>query len=162
MDLTAATQAEPLPADAGPSRGAPRTNPAGASGSGGRNAGGANLKAHIDLSLADDDDDDVVVVMTKPGTLRQASIKRPRPALPKAPPVAAFPTWAAPPPRPPSPDKETRKCPICLEKMEEMATTPCGHVFCNQCLIDCVKAQKKCPKCRKSVQLKQIHRLFMD
>lgn len=96
-----------------------------ASGSG-RRGGGAPRGPHIDLTLApDDDDDEVVVVMTKPGVLRPPAVKRPRPAQPKAPPVAVMPTWAAPV-RPPSPERETRKCPVCLDKMEEMATTPCG------------------------------------
>ncbi|WIA33437.1 hypothetical protein OEZ86_006569 [Tetradesmus obliquus] len=54
------------------------------------------------------------------------------------------------------------KCLICLDgiKADCMATTPCGHVFCYECIMDAVRATKKCPKCRKTTTLKQIKRLY--
>eukprot|EP00879_Flechtneria_rotunda_P001542 GHRR01001700.1.p1 GENE.GHRR01001700.1~~GHRR01001700.1.p1 ORF type:complete len:243 (+),score=91.74 GHRR01001700.1:331-1059(+) len=78
--------------------------------------------------------------------------------------MPAVPTWeqpAAPPARPPSPEPAI-KCLICLEgiKTDNMATTPCGHMFCYDCLTDAVKVTKRCPKCRKSTTVKQIKRLF--
>lgn len=108
----------------------------------------------VDLTAdtASHDDDDVVVVGIKPGLRPLRSlIKRTRPAAPpgqqpmhtaqhgqQAPqahalPAGAWPAWLPPvaaqpvaPTRPSSPD--SRKCAICLEKMEQMASTPCGCV----------------------------------
>lgn len=37
---------------------------------------------------------------------------------------------------------------------------PCRHMFCYNCIVEAVKATKKCPKCRKSVTLKTIKRVF--
>jgi endogenous inhibitor of DNA gyrase (YacG/DUF329 family) len=34
------------------------------------------------------------------------------------------------------------------------------HMFCYECIMDAVRATKKCPKCRKSTALKQIKRLY--
>eukprot|EP00878_Enallax_costatus_P021159 GHUV01022392.1.p1 GENE.GHUV01022392.1~~GHUV01022392.1.p1 ORF type:complete len:220 (+),score=65.44 GHUV01022392.1:146-805(+) len=84
---------------------------------------------------------------------------------PVSPAGPAIPSWdqqpAAPRQRSPSPEPAI-KCLICLEgiKTDNMATTPCGHIFCYDCLTDAVKAMKKCPKCRKTVQPKMVKRLY--
>lgn len=36
----------------------------------------------------------------------------------------------------------------------------CRHMFCFSCIVEAVKATKKCPKCRKSVTLKALKRIF--
>ena len=36
------------------------------------------------------------------------------------------------------------------------------HVFCDPCIRAAVKAQKKCPTCRKNMALKAIHRVYLD
>lgn len=41
-------------------------------------------------------------------------------------------------------------CPICLEIIEEPVTTPCGHNFCNECLIN--NQQNSCPVCRFNIR----------
>lgn len=33
-------------------------------------------------------------------------------------------------------------------------------MFCFGCLVDAVKHSKKCPKCRKTVQQKQVKRIY--
>ncbi|GAX73905.1 hypothetical protein CEUSTIGMA_g1355.t1 [Chlamydomonas eustigma] len=129
---------------------------------------------------SEDEDAEVVVVTIKPGISRRLSMpfKRPRPLHGQLQqPTVAIPTggglpagFQQPGPQSMPPQQqhqqpsspEGRKCAICLEKMETMASTPCGHVFCHQCLLDCVKVGRKCPKCRKAVQVKQIHRIYMD
>ena len=39
---------------------------------------------------------------------------------------------------------------------------PCRHVFCDTCIRAAVKAQKKCPTCRKTMAMKAIHRVYLD
>mmetsp|Transcript_31077 Transcript_31077/g.92547 ORF Transcript_31077/g.92547 Transcript_31077/m.92547 type:complete len:212 (-) Transcript_31077:407-1042(-) len=114
-------------------------------------------------------DDDVVCVMVKPGVGRMPGMtpaKRARTAAAGTPLHSSGKHGLVAPAmqqqKPPSPDHGRAKCAICLEAMEAMASTPCGHVFCHSCLVDCIKAQRKCPKCRKAVQLKQIHRIYLD
>ncbi|CAL5229204.1 g12487 [Coccomyxa viridis] len=54
------------------------------------------------------------------------------------------------------------QCPICMDPMKAMACGPCGHVFCDTCIRAAVKAQKKCPTCRKTMAMKAIHRVYLD
>lgn len=37
---------------------------------------------------------------------------------------------------------------------------PTRHMFCFDCINDAVRATKKCPKCRKTITLKAIKRLY--
>lgn len=72
-----------------------------------------------------------------------------------------------PPPPPPEPEPEGPKCGICMEAMggsqgRPMGSGSCGHVYCYDCLVEAVKAQKKCPTCRKSMQARQIHKVFVN
>jgi len=92
-----------------------------------------------DSSSEDDDGADVIVTAIRHGSRPLSSlIKRPRTArhhtttAPQQKALvlahAAGPVAAPSPvvqPAPPSPD-QSRKCAICLEKMEEMAAPPCG------------------------------------
>lgn len=67
-------------------------------------------------------------------------------------------------PKSPPPRAKQVVCPICLEEIQDgqMASTVCGHVFCFACVSACVKAQKRCPSCRKSLAAKNsFHKLFM-
>lgn len=36
------------------------------------------------------------------------------------------------------------------------------HVYCKGCLEAAVRTQRRCPTCRKSLQIKQIHRVFVQ
>lgn len=62
----------------------------------------------------------------------------------------------------PSAEASEPQCPVCMESMTAMACGPCGHVFCDPCIRAAVKAQKKCPTCRKTMVLKAIHRVYLD
>eukprot|EP00160_Parvularia_atlantis_P016418 Unigene5205_Nuclearia_a/m.15965 Unigene5205_Nuclearia_a/g.15965 ORF Unigene5205_Nuclearia_a/g.15965 Unigene5205_Nuclearia_a/m.15965 type:complete len:185 (-) Unigene5205_Nuclearia_a:87-641(-) len=53
------------------------------------------------------------------------------------------------------------QCAVCLDSIEKMAATTCGHVFCDECIQSAVRAQHKCPVCRHKLSLKQIHPLFV-
>lgn len=122
-------------------------------------------------SDSDDDDDEVVITgVTLPKKRPRQVLQQQQPrALPQQqqqqlPGMPAMPTWD---PQPVVPQRERSpepafKCLICLDgiKADCMATTPCGHMFCYECIMDAVRATKKCPKCRKSTTLKQIKRLY--
>ncbi|KAL4523165.1 hypothetical protein Ndes2526B_g07970 [Nannochloris sp. 'desiccata'] len=71
----------------------------------------------------------------------------------------------APPASPPSP--RGPKCGICLEAMggntdRPMMAGSCGHVYCNSCLLAAVKTTKKCPTCRKTLQARQLHAVYVN
>ncbi|KAF5293751.1 hypothetical protein FQA39_LY03236 [Lamprigera yunnana] len=57
----------------------------------------------------------------------------------------------------------THDCPICLEPLRnnEVSSTQCGHIFCTSCIKDAVKKLRSCPNCRKRLNVKQIHPLFL-
>ena len=49
---------------------------------------------------------------------------------------------------------DVRECSICLEddlELNELAITPCAHVFCVTCLRDSVRKDRKCALCREPV-----------
>lgn len=64
-------------------------------------------------------------------------------------------------------------CPVCMESFltlikngVKIMSTVCGHIFCEVCLFNSIKSNRKCPACREFLQLnttlKQYsHRLFL-
>ena len=44
----------------------------------------------------------------------------------------------------------------------QLKTTPCGHVYCADCLEISTAHSKKCPKCRKNINLKKCHAIYPD
>uniref|UniRef100_A0A061RK57 Ubiquitin-protein ligase zinc ion binding protein n=1 Tax=Tetraselmis sp. GSL018 TaxID=582737 RepID=A0A061RK57_9CHLO len=60
-----------------------------------------------------------------------------------------------------TPSINSIKCPICLGGIQNMTSTTCGHVFCQECIKQAVKAQKKCPTCRKPIMLRHLHRIYL-
>ena len=56
------------------------------------------------------------------------------------------------------------KCVICMDviKSKEMASTTCGHVFCYDCIRECLNhTPRRCPQCRTSLRPTQVHRLYV-
>ncbi|XP_077461827.1 E3 ubiquitin/ISG15 ligase TRIM25 [Stigmatopora argus] len=45
-------------------------------------------------------------------------------------------------------------CSICLSTFDCPVTTPCGHNFCQQCLLDTWKESYSCPQCRTQFYVK--------
>lgn len=99
-------------------------------------------------------------VLPRRSPARKASLHPAQRALAAA--RAAAPRVPEPEPEPPGP-----KCGICLDPMggatgKAMASGPCGHVYCRECLAGAVRAQKKCPTCRKNLKANQIHQVFLN
>jgi hypothetical protein len=47
--------------------------------------------------------------------------------------------------------EEITECPICLESEGTMISTPCGHKFHTNCLMEWLKSHDNCPVCRNSL-----------
>lgn len=124
----------------------------------------------VDLTGATPDYGDVQILSSTAGQARRHVLKRPRPQ-PLSPAKQALLAALLRPPPPPAPPPEPEapgpKCGICMESMggsegRQMASGSCGHVYCRECLLEAVKKQKKCPTCRKTMQPKQIHNVFLS
>lgn len=62
----------------------------------------------------------------------------------------------------------TISCPVCLDSYSEIVesgrlvvSTKCGHVFCSQCLRDALTSSHTCPTCRKRLNHRQYHPLYI-
>jgi len=54
-------------------------------------------------------------------------------------------------------------CPICLGEIQQKVTTNCGHVYCSDCLGQCLwTLDNRCPVlgCRESIEVSQIKQKF--
>ncbi|KAK7074167.1 hypothetical protein SK128_021263 [Halocaridina rubra] len=69
---------------------------------------------------------------------------------------------------PPSPEGLKVSCHICLDSIKTiqsthrtLCSTVCGHIFCSDCLEASMKQKKECPMCRRKLNKKQYHPLFL-
>lgn len=56
--------------------------------------------------------------------------------------------------------KKSIKCSICLDAIEEMTSTICGHVYCGKCIRLAIRVTGKCPLCQRKLRPKDIHPLY--
>jgi hypothetical protein len=38
--------------------------------------------------------------------------------------------------------------------------TTCGHVFCKECILACMKVDHKCPNCRKKCTVRGVRPVY--
>lgn len=62
----------------------------------------------------------------------------------------------------------TMHCPVCLDSFanisrsgRQLKSTICGHVFCNVCIQHALELSKKCPTCRRKLNSRNIHSLYL-
>lgn len=51
---------------------------------------------------------------------------------------------------------QEENCSICFDTLEEPTLTPCGHLFCSDCLKMCLEAKPSCPMCKADLKGKEL------
>ena len=68
---------------------------------------------------------------------------------------------------PTAPLLASNQCPVCFEDLQDLPpginvlATPCGHLFCSNCLNQHLENSNACPTCRKSLQGDQSLQIFL-
>ncbi len=53
-------------------------------------------------------------------------------------------------------EDDDNNCIICYDMMPEPVITPCGHLFCQECINKCLSIKKECPMCKGDVKVEQL------
>ncbi|GLE01698.1 hypothetical protein PINS_up010532 [Pythium insidiosum] len=56
--------------------------------------------------------------------------------------------------------KQSLKCSICLDVLQDMSSTICGHIYCAKCIRLAIHMTHKCPLCQRPLRPKDMHPLF--
>lgn len=55
--------------------------------------------------------------------------------------------------------KEDTNCIICFDDVNVPVLTPCGHIYCKECITTCLKYKNECPMCKKQLKDSQLYSL---
>jgi len=65
-------------------------------------------------------------------------------------------------------DGTVKVCEICFASFAELkecgvqiVTTPCGHLYCRECILGALSVKPECPHCRSEVREQNLTRLYM-
>ncbi|XP_065170784.1 peroxisome biogenesis factor 10-like [Atheta coriaria] len=50
----------------------------------------------------------------------------------------------------------SKVCVLCADNCKNVSCTPCGHLFCWECIYDSLKYQPNCPMCREEIKPSRI------
>jgi hypothetical protein len=53
-------------------------------------------------------------------------------------------------------ERHEQECTICFDQMQFASIIPCGHMFCDACIKQALKARQACPMCREKVNADQV------
>jgi hypothetical protein len=56
----------------------------------------------------------------------------------------------------------THKCPLCFEKRGTLCSTPCGHIFCTQCIVTALDRDPRCPLCRGVTTRAELRDVYLS
>lgn len=66
---------------------------------------------------------------------------------------------------PSTPERKRKRleCAICLESPQDKqpCVTPCGHLFCRQCITTAIQGKKVCPTCQKEVTANSLLNIYL-
>uniref|UniRef100_A0ACD5XDA7 Uncharacterized protein n=1 Tax=Avena sativa TaxID=4498 RepID=A0ACD5XDA7_AVESA len=60
-----------------------------------------------------------------------------------------------------APKEPKFSCPVCMNELVEASSTICGHIFCQKCIKAAIQANKKCPNCRRKLNMNNFHRVYL-
>ncbi|CAL8095710.1 unnamed protein product [Orchesella dallaii] len=65
-------------------------------------------------------------------------------------------------------DGTIKMCEVCFVSFEELkecgvqiVSTPCGHVYCRDCIVGALQVKPECPHCRGEVEVHNLRRLYL-